>query len=270
MIRLKDLISLAGIDLVDFKIHCATGRNPTPLETFFEGTFKQLQDEQNQKNFQCSKILSLIHIEGHRWLFAGVYFVDGVKDGTWKEGKCYEYITREMPGLDHLTGKAIIEFKKLFRASYLRGEKHIDRLFVTELRNERMTIGDFPGYNSVRLSYRMLKTIFRERNPSWRSALSNVSGVYLISDTSNGKIYIGSAYGGEGIWNRWNVYAKYGHGGNRELRELLREKGEDHLEYFQFSLLEVCDLNSNDKYIIEREVHWKSVLMTREFGLNKN
>jgi hypothetical protein len=45
-----------------------------------------------------------------------------------------------------------------------------------------MTIGDFPGFNSVVLSHSMLRTLARECPSSWRTALSNVSGVYLITD----------------------------------------------------------------------------------------
>ena len=270
MIKLIELIQLAGIKLVDFKIHCATGTNPTPLEAFFDGTFRQWQEHQNQKNFQCEHILSLIYLGGDRWLFAGVYVVDGVQPGKWKNTTCYQYLTREVDGLDHLAGKAIIQFKKSFRASYLRGPKYASHLLMSELRSKRMTIGDFPGFNSVLLSHRMLQTLVRESNSSWRTALSNVAGIYLITDTSDGRLYVGSAYGGDGIWQRWTAYVKNGHGGNKELRNLLRDKGQPHAEHFQFSLLEVCDLNSSDEYVIERETHWKTVLKSREFGLNKN
>jgi hypothetical protein len=270
MIKLIDLIAMAGIKLHDFKIHCATGSNPTPLEAFFDGKFKQWQEHQNRENFKCKKILSLIHIGDNKWLFAGIYEVRSVRPGKWKERECYLYSTRELNGLDHLAGKAIVQFKKTFRASYLQGRKYADLLLVAELRNQRMTIGDFPGYNSILLSYRMLQTIVRESNPSWHTALSNVAGVYLITDRSDGRLYVGSAYGGDGIWQRWTAYAKNGHGGNKELRKHLREKGGTHAEHFQFSLLEVCDLNSSDDYVIERETHWKTVLKSREFGLNKN
>lgn len=270
MLKLMDILRLAGITLAHYKIHCATGFNPAPLEAFFDGKFKQWQEQQNQKNFQCENILSLIHLGGDRWLFAGVYAVEGVEPGTWKSDPCFLYSTREVDGLDHLTGRAIVEFRKTFRASYLRGAKFADQLIIVEIRNQRMTIGDFPGYNSVLLSHRMLQTIVNEDNPSWRTALSNVAGVYLLTDRSDGRLYVGSAYGGEGIWQRWNAYAKTGHGGNKELVELLHEKGEGHAGQFQFSLLEVCDLGSSDNYVVEREVHWKEVLKTREFGLNKN
>lgn len=275
MIKLIDLIELAGIKLRDskFKIHCATGSNPTPLEAFFDGKFRQWQERQNKKNFECKYILSLIHLEGDRWLFAGVYAVEGKpKYGSWKgESKpCYQYSTQEIDRLAHLTGKAIVQFKRTFRASYLRGTKYADNLFIIELRDQRMTIGDFPGYKSILLSYRMLQTIVRESNPSWQTALSNVAGIYLITDILDGKLYVGSAYGGKGIWQRWATYTKNGHGGNKELVKLLREKKYLHAEHFQFSLLEVCDLDSNKEYIIGRETHWKKVLQTRKCGLNKN
>ena len=268
--NLTDLIQLAGIELGGFKIHCATGANPTPLEAFFDGTFRQWQERQNQKNFQCNQILSLIHLGGTRWLFGGVYDVLGVTPGKWKPTTCFLYSTREIVGLDHLVGRAIVEFNRTFRASYLRGTKYADQLNVIAIREQRMTIGDFPGFNSVLLSFTMLKTLVREMNPSWRTALSNIAGVYLIADTSTGKHYVGSAYGGGGIWQRWTEYSATGHGGNKGLRALLKKEGAKHAQSFQFTLLEVCDMNSSDDYIISRETHWKKALLPREFGLCKN
>jgi len=269
MIKLTNLIKLAGVELHDFKIHCATGSNPTPLEAFQDGTFQEWQEDQNQENFKCQQILSLIHLDGHHWLFAGVYEVLGVRPG-WRKERCFKYETRPLPGLDDLTGRAIVGFEKTFRASYLRGPNYADKLYVLAILERRMTIGDFPGFNQVLLSYPLLKTVVNQANLSWKTALSNVSGVYLVTDTTTGKHYVGSAYGGEGIWQRWCSYVKSGHGGNKELRELLQKMGEDHLIHLQFSLLEVCDLNSGEDYVIKRETHWKKVFMSREFGLNKN
>jgi hypothetical protein len=174
-----------------------------------------------------------------------------------------------MGGLEHLGGRVIIEFNKTFRNSYLLSH-HEDKLFVAAIRDQRMTIGDFPGFNAVLLSHAKLKTLMRESHPSWRTALSNIAGVYVITDTTSGKQYVGSAYGGTGIWQRWAAYSKNGHGGNKELRRILNANGADHARFLQFSLLEICDLNASDDYIIGRESHWKTVLRTREFGLNSN
>ena len=270
MIKLLQLIKLAGIDLGKFKIHCATGKNPTPLEAFFDGSFKAWQEHQNQRNFECDRVIALIGLDGDRWLFAGIYTVDGFRERKKGDSTWFEYATEEVQGLEHLTGRAVVTFRKRFRASYLRGERYADQLIVSEIRDQRMSVGDFPGYNSVLLSYPLLRTIIRENLPSWRSALCNVSGVYVITDTRTGKLYVGSAYGGEGIWQRWQAYAKTGHGGNKELKALLQEKGQDYVQCLQLSVLEVCDLNASKDYVISREVHWKDVLRSREFGYNDN
>ena len=60
------------------------------------------------------------------------------------------------------------------------------------------------------------------------------------------------------------------HGGNKEIKALLKNKGYNYSSNFQFSILEICDLNASKDYIISRESHWKNVLLTRKFGLNKN
>jgi hypothetical protein len=270
MIKLVDLINLAGVELGHFKIHCATGKNSGPLQAFFSGEFKEWQEYQNQKNCECKHILSLIHLGNSQWLFAGIYEVLGCKPRKRESKQYFDYSTRQIPGLDHLIGRAVVNFDKSFRASYLRGEKYAESLVVACVREERMTIGEFPGFNGVLLSFGMLETVVNESNPSWKAALSNVAGVYLITDTETGKLYVGSASGNDGVWQRWCSYAKLGHGGNKELRELLKRKGEEHAHCFQFTMLEVCDINSSDDFIVNREGHWKSVLKTREFGLNKN
>jgi hypothetical protein len=55
-----------------------------------------------------------------------------------------------------------------------------------------------------------------------------------------------------------------------KLEELLDEKGFDHTSNFNFSILEVHSKLTNKDFIIQREKHWKDVLLTREFGYNKN
>jgi len=271
MLTLPDLIELSGVDLNNYKVHCATGKSPhSPLEAFFDGKFRQWQELQNQLNFQCDQIIGLIYLAPSRWLFAGLYRVLGYKKGCPDMPTGYTYQTELSPGLEHLDGRAVVHFEKKFRASYLRGPKYAHQLVIDSIRPIRMTIGDFPGFNGVLLTFPMLRTIVREQNPSWRSALGNVSGVYLIVDNSSGLQYVGSAYGGVGIWQRWSNYAATKHGGNKELKQLLKTEMPGHESNFQFSLLEVCDLNAGDDFIVDRETHWKTVLRSREFGLNAN
>jgi len=55
-----------------------------------------------------------------------------------------------------------------------------------------MTIAEFPGFKAVDLAKSELEVIVRQNLESWRIALSSVAGVYLISDTMSGKLYVGS------------------------------------------------------------------------------
>lgn len=271
MLTLPDLMALAGVQLEHYKIHCATGKSPnSPLEAFFDGTFQQWQERQNQLNFQCDQVIGLIYLSPSKWLFVGLYRVLGLKDGRSDLPSGYTYQMELVSGLDHLDGRVVVHFDKKFRASYLRGPKYAGQLVIDSIRPSRMTIGDFPGFNDVLLSFPMLRTVVREQHASWRSALGNVGGVYLLVDNSTGQQYVGSAYGSVGIWQRWSNYASTRHGGNKELKALLQHKPKGHESNFQFSLLEVCDLSAGDEFIFGRETHWKTVLRTREFGLNAN
>jgi len=271
VIKLIDLISLAGLKMRKFKIHCATGLNPSPLEEFYDGKFKKWQEYQNKENFKCEHVLSLIHLGGSDWLFVGVYKVHGVEKKSKDKKSWFEYSTSEVSGLDHLTGRVIITFNKKFRASYLKGELYCESLIVKEIKPERQSIGgDFPGYNKICLPFRSLKTIVRQQPQSWKTALSNVGGIYLIADMAIGKQYVGSAYGDVGIWQRWCAYVDTGHGDNKELRDLLNEKGKDYTMNFLFTILEVINLNASMEYVTAREGHWKDVLLTRRYGYNCN
>ena len=263
-----DLIGLAGVKIGNFKIHCATGEDPTPLEAFYDGVFKQWQEHQNKRNFKCEHIVSLIYLGNSDWLFAGVYKVLGVESKASDTKSWFEYSTSQIPGVDHLVGRAIITFEKDFRASYLRGERYADSLRVKEIKAERQSVGDFPGFNRICLSHRSLKTIVRQGLQSWKTALDNVAGVYLIVDDKTGKQYVGSAYGDAGIWQRWSAYAATGHGGNKELKQLLAEKGDEYSLNFLFTVLEVVDLNASKEFVLGRESHWKDVLLTRRYGYN--
>lgn len=270
MLKLRDLIQLAGVELTDFKIHCATGSEWSPLDAFFDDRFQEWQEHQNQRNFECEKIVSLVHLHGCEWLFAGVWNVLGSKKRRTKGRDWFQYSTEEVEGLDHLVGHAIVNFEKNFRASYLRGQRYVERLKITEIRPERMSVGDFPGFSEIRLSYSRLRVLVAQNIDTWRSALGSVSGIYVISDIVTGRLYVGSAYGEGGIWSRWSAYARTGHGGNAELRRLLRENGGEYASNFQYTILEICDLMMTKDQILARESHWKDCLLSRQFGYNEN
>jgi hypothetical protein len=103
----------------------------------------------------------------------------------------------------------------------------------------------------------------------WRIALSQVSGIYIARDQFTQQLYIGSATGVEGIWQRWSQYA-FGDGGNIAFKSLFEDGGSKRLDDLTFSLVETADFNANAGEIFDRESHWKRVLGTRVIGLNHN
>lgn len=122
----------------------------------------------------------------------------------------------------------------------------------------------FPGFDRLVVDHPHLQAVMREhRYAAWRTALSSVIGVYLITDTRDGRHYVGKADGAENIRQRWNAYATNGHGGNVELRGLDASS-------FRFSMLRVFDPATPTREIDAAESHFKLALDTRTHGLNRN
>jgi len=128
----------------------------------------------------------------------------------------------------------------------------------------------FPGFDRVLLSYAELQSLITDsRYADWRTALGAVQGVYLIADTSTGKLYVGKADGAERILGRWSAYARDGHGGNVSLRGLA-DLDRDHARHFRFSILRVFGPSVPTAEIDEAESHSKQALLTRQCGMNRN
>ena len=117
-----------------------------------------------------------------------------------------------------------------------------------------------PRWDQIVLAWRDLTYL-----PSrWKLALAEWRGIYFIFDTSDGKGYVGSAYGAENLLGRWAQYAESGHGGNK----LLRERRPDDL---QFSILQRVSPDMDGTEVIQLEATWKDRLHTRSpCGLNDN
>ncbi len=131
--------------------------------------------------------------------------------------------------------------------------------------------GNFTGYSNVLLTHKEMQYIFNMDSPEWKNALSNVKGVYCITDSSTGKIYIGSASGdAEGIWQRWSQYADVNNltGGNKTFEELKKQDNEYIMKNFTYSILEIFDMRTKRDVIIQREEHWKRVFQSVKYGMN--
>lgn len=169
------------------------------------------------------------------------------------------YNLQKNPVLDDLSERLVIEWGRATVSWVQSKDKD-----VVEIKPPK-SIGDFQSYSLVDLCITDLKNIieFPASNQTWVTALSSVNGIYLIKDKKSGKLYVGSAYGKNGIYGRWSNYALNGHGGNKELKKLDTDN-------FQFSVLEILPATMTADDAIECENRWKKKLGTREFGLNEN
>jgi hypothetical protein len=261
----------------DCKIHIAVANtsdtsdniNEDPVDLYLSGDFEKWQSGQSKENFKRKYIISLAKLPGeNRWLFVGGFISKSCEYN--EEEKRYTYDTEEINGLDDLTGKLIVSFKRPSRQSYLDAEKWSGGMKALELMPKKMTVRKFAGYNKVIISKKELELIIDQSIESWKGALSNVSGIYLITDTKTGKLYVGSATGEGGIWSRWSDYSKNGHGGNDKLIKILKDEGAEYSDNFQYSVLEIADTHSSKDDVSKREIYWKNVLCSRDFGYNAN
>lgn len=94
----------------------------------------------------------------------------------------------------------------------------------------------------------------------------------MITDRSNGKLYVGSATSNNGVvLQRWENYINSGYGGNKELIDLVNKEGIDYIKRnFQYSILENHNAKVADQVILERESWRKGTLQSREFRHNAN
>lgn len=271
-VLLFDLLSVnaSSINEEDCKIHLAVWNgNEDPVDVFLAGEFEGWQSWQSRKNFERKYIISLLQLPGvDKWLFAGGFKSEGCS--YIEKGNCHRYKTHEIDELKEFSGRLVVLFTRSGRQSYLNAENWSNDITVYEIKPKRMVVEEFPGYNKIKLSKRKLEIIISQSIESWRVALLNVSGVYLIADTNTGKLYVGSATGDGGIWQRWVEYAENGHGGNKELKEVLKKKGERYSDKFQYSILEITDTHASTNDVLERESHWKDVMCSRQHGYNAN
>jgi len=165
-----------------------------------------------------------------------------------------------------LENRLIINWGTGTRSWHQKGTKDKEIIAIQEKQSKQ-----FSGFENLLLSYQELKDIVGNRlvYENWHTALSSVNAIYLITDTMNGKQYVGSAYGKRGLLGRWSVYADTGHGNNKKILEEVCEYPERY-QYFQFSILQLLRKNILDEEVIKIENLWKSKLLSKQFGMNDN
>jgi len=178
----------------------------------------------------------------------------------------YHYALKKMGGYEDLEDRLIVDWGAGTRSwvQWLSPKRIIEWLPEGHAR-------DFPGYLDFVLEYEELARIIMnpDANRTWHTMLRSVAGVYLITDTVTGDLYVGSAYGKNGILGRWSTYVKTKHGGNKELRSLLLKAPNRHRS-FAYSILRTLPRTLTNREVIEVESLFKRKLGSRAFGLNIN
>ena len=173
-----------------------------------------------------------------------------------------------------MIGRLIVEIDKgnTFSRYVFNLNKYYEEAKVVEILSNDYQAISFNGLDNVHLSFHDLKLILNgEKYGDFRNALLSVKGVYCLTDTKTGKLYIGSAYGENGLAQRWSDYINTKTGGNDGLVELYKKQGEEYFEEnFEFTLIEYFGMSADADKIINRETYWKNAFATKEHGYNRN
>lgn len=163
-----------------------------------------------------------------------------------------------MESYRHWSGRLIIGWPKPDRSWYRWAARN--EFPILAIHEENVLEGPSESWDRLSLSWSQLALLPRKL----RDNLAQWRGIYLITDISDDRQYIGSAYGAENILGRWLGYARSGHGGNK----LLRQRNQDN---FVFSILQRLSPDSTVDEVVTSESSWKLRLRTRApDGLNEN
>ncbi|MDH5479588.1 MAG: GIY-YIG nuclease family protein [Nitrosomonas sp.] len=268
MLTFKDMLSLKTDILEKNKVKYVRHKDRREeYRELIKDRSELLKYQTKQKNDvfkECDYIASFVGIEQSKAVFIGMFKVDGSTETDYG----FKYELNEVDGFDDFKDRLVIDWGKsaiTWHQWVNDNPKNIIELLP------KGYLGEFPGLLNFTLDYTELKKLSENirANREWYLQLSSINGIYLILDKTTGNQYIGSAYGKDGIWQRWGEYAKSGHGGN-ELLKALCSKDACYCKNFQFTILQSLPSNMSNKDVISVENFYKQKLGTRVFGLNKN
>jgi hypothetical protein len=244
-----------------------------------EGWFELYQSLQARPVFSgCDQIVCFVGDGSTRAKFIGVYQVLDESPVLsshvptkcpyveWRSDSKYFYKLRYQPQYEDLVGRVVVDWG----AGALQWAQHLRNKPVVEVFPKGRTLEPFSDYLDFTLSHDELKDLFGQptAHRDWQSSLSAVAGIYLILAQHTGDQYIGSAYGSDGIWGRWQQYASNGHGNNVMLRHLV-EHDDRYPESFRYSVLQVLPKSTKPAEVIRWENQYKMKFGSRAIGLNQ-
>ncbi len=268
-ILLNEILKLNGLNNVKIRFNIMFDNNWNPIEIFKNNDFDSLLRGQywnynKTKSYKNNQItLGFVRLNNNEdlWLLFHIGRITEDLNKFNDIGYNYEVLHE----YEKYFGRLIIKFKNKSQNMIRLATSVMNDCEVVQILPDTFDNDIFPGYDKVNISWKELSRLVSKE--SWKTALQNQKGVYLITDIKTGKMYIGSAYGENMILGRWQSYIKTGHGGNSELKKL----SSDYIkENFKYSILDIFKSTVDDKLILQRESWWKYVLLTKEFGYNKN
>lgn len=275
MSNLSRLLNLG--DLSQYKIHAARyNQNSHPLDVF-------LSDRKEWANwtawfngkhdFNRPFVISFVDFYPERdaWLFAGIYRIKNYSTRPAAElAKTHAYDVELLDQGADMIGRLKLHLSiSHVRNVRLKAENYIDKMEMIEVLRKPYTGPGFAGYDHASLTWPELVCIIQNQRQDWKTALSHMKGVYVIT-FADGRNYVGSAYGEVGLWSRWTSYALSRHGGNTEMQTLNDQTNGAFIEGARFTLIEAWPPRTEDPLIIQREGYWKQALMSRKTGMNRN
>ena len=268
-IKLNDLLNLENLSNVKIRFNLMFDGNWNPIEMFKNNEMNTILgghywNYDKKKSYKAGQItIGFIRIKSNENLWLLFHIGRVTNDLNIQNGVGYEY--EVLTDYEKYFGRIIVRFKNKSQNMIRKAESVIDECEIAQVLPDVFDNDIFPGYDKVNISWNELSRVITKDN--WKTALRNQKGVYLITDVSIGKMYVGSAYGDEMILNRWKSYVKTGNGGNKELKELDFQYIKDN---FRYSILDIFKSTTDEKVIIERESWWKETLLSRKFGYNAN
>lgn len=226
--------------------------------------FLKYQQQQSKEVFTgVDYIVSFIGEAGLLSRFVGVYKVLQCRQLSKTQLSVintiydFEYDFEEVSDFDDLKERVIVKWSNAISwHQWIKNEMEVIEI------HPGLHYKHFTDYSDFILSFNELKEIITNEYGDWKRMLLATKGIYLISDTKTGKLYVGSAYGEDGIWGRWNSYVSTnGHGGNKQLKELIG-KEKDYAMNFQFSILMILPRTITADQAIEKERLFKNKLGT--------
>lgn len=274
MILLNDLLNFSEDEKnrAKIKFNIYNGEE-NPIE-LYKSNPDQINKEwlywRNKKRyFDVGQIaICFVRIDYEHWLLTTIDNV--IKELDVKDG--VNYLAEPIEKYKSYFGRVIVKFHKSTQSMGYNYKTIADELEVSQILPDSFDDDEFEGYDNVYLSFEKLERIITRHKMVWVNALAKQKAVYLITDTNTGKLYVGSATSDNGmLLQRWANYVNNGHGGNKELKELVDQKGFDYVKkYFTYTILENYNSKIDDDFILKRESYWKNVLQSRWFGYNAN